>query len=206
MWDPWQITYPLLKEVGKGIRVHGNGFIQIDMGYCQRVHVWGFEEIPRQQVSTQIHNHRFDFKSTLLSGRLENRRYSVFRVLTHDPGYYHLYYASATKGEETKLVRSEGGEIVHPVCDDTQILYPSMTYRMDHLEYHESVPHELSMTLITKTAVYGPAQPGVLVPIGSEPGNDFKRSGRDEDELWAIVKQACEKVPWISGRRSKWDV
>ncbi len=200
MIEPWQITYPYLQEVGKNIRVHGNGFIQLDVGEDQRVHVWGFDDTTRQRVSTQIHNHRFDFRSTLLSGRLENRRYSIFRVLTHREGYYHLYYASAVGGEETKLVRSEGGEIVHPVCDDTQIIFPGITYRMEHAEYHETIPHELSMTIMTKTATYGPVTPGVLVPIGSEPDNDFKRTGRKEDALWAIVKLACEKIPWRAMR------
>ncbi len=194
MWDTRQITYPLLREVGKGIRVHGNGFIQLDVGENQRIHVWGFDDVSRQRVSTQIHNHRFDFRSTLLAGRLENRHYSIFRVWEPDDRYYRLYCPSAIGGEETKLVRGADSEMVHALFEDTEVLFPGMTYRMNHGDYHESVPHELSITLLTKTAAYPAFCPAVLVRLGAEPDNNFKRTGFDEETLWGIVRQACEKI------------
>ena len=55
-----------LKERGISPRVHGNGFIQVDLTHDTRLHVWGDKRIPRQNTYTPIHDHVFGFKSHLV--------------------------------------------------------------------------------------------------------------------------------------------
>ena len=59
--------------------VHGNGFliVPLDGSNRRRVHIWGHPGLPRQKVATPIHNHRFNFISTCLAGRVFNLTYGV---------------------------------------------------------------------------------------------------------------------------------
>jgi hypothetical protein len=59
------INTAVLKERGVRPRVHGNGFIQVDLTADTRLHVWGDKRIPRQNVYTPIHDHVFGFESTI---------------------------------------------------------------------------------------------------------------------------------------------
>ena len=58
-------------------RVHGNGFIQCDLPHRKRLHIWGHPAIPRQKVSSPIHDHVFSFASIVLVGRLVNIVYKA---------------------------------------------------------------------------------------------------------------------------------
>ena len=46
-------------SLGSEPRLHGNGFIQLDLGDDQRLHIWSPDLPPAQRVSTQIHDHQF---------------------------------------------------------------------------------------------------------------------------------------------------
>ena len=59
-------------------RVHGNGFIQLDLTDRRRLHVWGDHRIPRQSVPSTIHDHTFSFKSTIILGQLVHREIGIF--------------------------------------------------------------------------------------------------------------------------------
>lgn len=54
-----------LRAVGERPRVHGNGFIQLDVTPRTRLHFWS-PEIPRQKVATPIHDHVFGFVSYVI--------------------------------------------------------------------------------------------------------------------------------------------
>src|SRR5512146_542220 len=54
-------------------RVHGNGFIQLDITPTVRLHLWGDARIPRQRVATTIHDHAFGFTSRVVLGSLNHR-------------------------------------------------------------------------------------------------------------------------------------
>lgn len=51
------------------ISLHGLGFIQIKLDDNQRLHIW-HPDLPRRKCfeHSNIHNHRFAFKSTVLKG------------------------------------------------------------------------------------------------------------------------------------------
>ena len=190
MIEPKDVTFEKLLEVGVGLRVHGNGFIQLDIGDGQRIHVWGSRAIPRQKVSTQIHNHRFDFESVTLAGEIENRIYSL--TLGNE---YREYYPSSIGGEDTILVCDKWSNPVDTLLLEAYTISVGQGYSMDYRSFHETMASELSMTLMTKTEVYKIYAPRVLVPVGSEPDNDFLRYEFSHTYLLDIVEEACNLIP-----------
>jgi len=58
-------------------RVHGNGFVQLDLTERSRLHIWGDPRIPKQKVATPIHDHVFGFESTIIVGRVISLTYAV---------------------------------------------------------------------------------------------------------------------------------
>ena len=186
-----------LRKNGRRPRVHGNGFIQLDLTEETRLHIWGDPRIPRQQVATPIHDHVFNFKSTVLVGRLINVRYDVTRrldvVMTHE-----VYQPEIREGEDTILMPTRdtvcpfvtGGDLVM-----AGTLHP--TYYMHKQYFHETVATEPSASVIVKdspTQAQGArTKPRVLVPIGKKPDNEFNRYAADEDLLWHIIEQTLER-------------
>src|SRR5665213_567737 len=62
-------------DAGSLPRVHGNGFIQLDVDPVTRIHFWGHHEIPRAKPMTPVHDHVFDFTSAVTKGWVLNINY-----------------------------------------------------------------------------------------------------------------------------------
>lgn len=86
--------------------VHGNGFIQLNTPRGNRYHFWGHPGIPRQSVSTPIHDHVWGFRSTVLCGRLVNIRYVLRSASEHiiDGPLYRQYTTEGDDGNNTTLI------------------------------------------------------------------------------------------------------
>ncbi len=204
------------KQNGLRPRVHGNGFIQLDISKEVRLHIFGDERIPHQKVSTQLHDHTFGFISQILSGTLENVRYSV----KEDPkGNFKVYKAFVRDKEDTVLRDTSGRVCVEE--SKREILKAGDSYSMVAGEFHESMPHGRVVTIITKdslTLSQGGNSPTVLVPVGQEPDNDFNRYSLPPEELWNIITSAEAKSKQVptniqlfreansDGQWSKWKV
>lgn len=198
MIAPTATSYALLRKQGRNIRLHGNGFVQLDLPDDQRVHVWGSEGLiglPRQRVSTQIHDHRFSFTSRIVIGALENREYCV---VFKPEGVYQVYVVSPRERADTELAATGklcDVESDSEVEDGFPVYRPGCPYVMEVGNFHESVPHELSMTIMTKVCTYHAHRPRVLVPVGQDPDNEFDRySAVPEGDLWLAVRLACDKL------------
>src|SRR5580765_3414507 len=86
-------------------RIHGNGFVQLDLTERRRLHVWGDSRIPRRLVPSQIHDHTFSFTSEIVIGQLVHRTIGV----QFDPsGAYDLYKAVLNHGENPQLEKQQG--------------------------------------------------------------------------------------------------
>lgn len=171
-------------------RVHGNGFIQLDMPNTNgRLHVWGDQRIPRQKVSTPIHDHVFSFESTVLVGKLLNVRYKI-----HDIGIanYKIYTASPRKGPDTVLADTGEQAFAYPSYFEmlsADVGLPNIYY-MRAGDFHESIaswPAASLMRRLDPSPTFGLTKPRVLVPLGKEPDNEFRRDGFFEPLLWAII-------------------
>lgn len=184
-----------LKKRGIRPRVHGNGFIQVDLTETTRLHVWGDKRIPRQNVYTPIHDHVFGFKSTLIVGRLINITYSAHRAKYGD---YRVFEPNMREGEDTILVPTRGRMRIAPTqADLIEQNTSNKTYEIDPFIFHETFVTEPTVTIIEKT---GPTQaqgcevkPRVLVRYDQEPDNEFNRYTADPELLWRIVERVLKR-------------
>lgn len=186
------INVTKLRDEGARPRVHGNGFIQVDLTARSRLHIWGDRRIPRQKRYTPIHDHVFGFRSQIIFGRLINVIYGFHRIKEPGEADYKVYTPEIREGEDTVLhFAGEYADVqpasVHVIDWQTR----KTTYFTDPFIFHESVATGPAATIIIKddlTLAQGStAKPRVLVPIEVEPDNDFNRYAHDEDKLWRII-------------------
>lgn len=157
-------------------RVHGNGFVQLDLSETVRLHVWGHPSIPRQKTDTPIHDHRFAFSSLILKGAMTNNLYEMMAPRN-------VHAMKATHREHRAVVRDRQdtvleftGRYVH-LAPRTAITYrPGDSYAMRIGEIHESIVHERTITVICKyglTLAQGGAPPSVLSQWASSQTTSF---------------------------------
>lgn len=185
-----QIT-ELCRADGIRPRVHGNGFIQLDLTERKRLHVWGDPRIPRQKIPSTIHNHTFSFRSKILIGQLVHREINLIESRN---GAYEIYQAVCNEGEDTRLDKRVGR--VAAIIIKEQVLRKGDTYTFQAKEYHETVAPWLCVSVIDKdgpTLAQGGPNPNVLVPFGLEPDNTFNRNQLHPDILWKIIFEAFGK-------------
>lgn len=193
---------PLMKVirlVGSRPRVHGNGFIQIDLSPTVRLHVWGDPRIPKQDTDTPIHDHTFGFTSYVLVGTLQNIVYEpcpLFREVSHQP-----HGIVSRQLEDTHLAPQ--GAPVQLVKARHEIINAGESYSMKPGEIHESIPIGVAVSIIVKdgpTFTQGAPSPLVFAPVGVQPDNEFNRYAHDSELLWSIVADAIfEDYPFDAG-------
>lgn len=183
-----------LRRLGTFPRVHGNGFIQIDLDHERRLHIWGHRDIPRQRTPSPIHDHIFGFISHILVGNIANVNYEL---TPSDKGPWHMYNPVVRNKEDTILEKMDDQRwdtkpLSTTIVDaDSSILYGKV-YDIAPGVFHETFAPFPAATIIFKdgrTQAQGndSDQPRVLVPVDDEPDNDFDRYGFDEDMLWDIT-------------------
>lgn len=187
------INLEAVRALGSRPRVHGNGFIQLDLTERTRLHVWGDKRIPRQKVSSPIHDHVFGFTSRIIVGRLIN---VVYTIEPRTFGEYRVYIPEIREGEDTILKGTGMVVIVEPIEVD-MIAWGSGSaeYGMLAGDFHETfAPDGPAATIMTKddTLEIEDVLPRVLVPVTKVPDNDFNRYDADEDMLWRIIKDTLK--------------
>jgi len=186
------INLGLLRKEGATPRVHGNGFIQLDLDEESRLHVWGDPEIPKQKVPTPIHDHVFGFESLLLVGRLLNIRYDWH---PRTWGNMEIYTVHCREGDDTSLKST--GEFGYAEPTSIEVIEwtsPKWRYRMFPHVFHESIATEPTATIIKKDGpTQGATPPRVLVPRRGEPDNNFDRHSFNEDMLWQIIERTLHR-------------
>lgn len=173
---------------GNQLRLHQNGFIQLDLpDEKSRLHVWS-EELPKaQDPRTPIHNHRFCFKSKIIVGELTHQEYIwvpaerardgdvVCRLYTGSGDYQNLVLAP----EPYEGAVWEGGTFIYQVGDE---------YHFQHGAYHDSWGKGLTATIMTKTETDCIPYATVVVPLGEGgPDNDFRRDQYPQEVLMPFV-------------------
>lgn len=173
-------------------RVHGNGFIQLDLNAegTRRLHVW-HHLIPRQVVATPIHDHVFDLRSEVLCGTLIHEELQPIPVgIGEEGGTHRIYRARQEEGtQNTILVPDEG--TVRLDVEQRLVLGARSLYTFPAWRLHQTDHEDWTATVMEKVNApsdYG--RPRVLVPVGSEPDNDFKRDGFDPNLLWPFIDGA----------------
>lgn len=178
----------MLRAIGNRPRVHGNGFIQLDLSASTRLHVWGDPRIPRQAVETPRHNHQFGFVSSVLYGAIRQREYEA--VEDCFMGDYQPHTARVRHGEDTVLAPI--GPLVNLKLTSERIIRAGESYSMRAGEIHESEPCGLSVSVIVKDApslAQGGVSPLVYVPFRTTPDNAFDRYATPAEDLWQIITE-----------------
>lgn len=179
------------KERGAAPRVHGNGFVQLDLTPQRRLHIWGDPRVPRQIVPSTIHDHTFSFSSTIYCGQLVHR---AMRLHQDHIGAYAMYHAVCNHGEDTRLVAD--GNRYNPVITSERLLRVGDQYQFEARKFHETVAPWLCVTVIDKdgpTLAQGGPNPNVLVPVGLEPDNTFDRYQTRAELLWQVIFGAIQE-------------
>jgi hypothetical protein len=171
-------------------RVHGNGFIQLDLNEdgTRRLHVW-HEDIPRQVVATPIHDHVFALSSHVICGTLIHEELEAVK----DPeGTHRIFRAQQEAGSQNTILLPDEGLVRLEVVERLELPAGSR-YTFPAWKLHQTDHRGLTATIMEKVNApkeYG--RPRVLVEKGNEPDNDFHRDGFDPAELWPFIDQALE--------------
>jgi hypothetical protein len=201
-----------VKEDGGGnIRVHPNGFIQLDLipvaddwhesyqkghsGATLRLHIWnppGFK-LPHQGTVNEVHTHVFDMHSTIIRGTMEQRIYtfaygSEWHIHRHSNPPFKLYRAVYEKNSDSRL---EYTGLMGALIEDFHwSVHQKQTYTQPAFTFHDSDARDCVVTVMEKTQVHeGDAY--VLVPADVEPDNSYDRANAaPEDYLWGAVVAA----------------
>lgn len=176
-------------------RLHGNGFIQLDIDDIHRLDVWPEIEIHAQKVNTQIHSHKFDFYSKVLLGKLLHITYDL--VPNMSAGQFQLYNTVPTKGEDTELrIFSYGKyDIFHT---GSYVLAKDSSYIFNAGRFHETSNLGLTATLLTKRNINNGIEPLVVCGIDKSPDNAFNRYQVDEEVLWSEIEKVFNKINSIT--------
>lgn len=181
-----------LRATNRVPRVHGNGFIQFDLTEdgTQRLHVW-HDDIPRQVVATPIHDHVFDLHSKVIAGTLIHEELVPINASLRK-GTHRIFRARQEEGtQNTVLVPDEG--TVHLNVSQRLVLGAGSVYTFPAWKLHQTEHRGLTATIMDKINApdeYG--RPRVLVPVGQEPDNEFRRDNHDPEVLWPYIERALE--------------
>lgn len=190
-------------------RVHGNGFIQLDLSDTARLHIWGHPDIPQQKTNTPIHDHMFAFSSLILRGAMTNAEYDIqwdgkeafgdpkdLRDLRYEltpsrfPTTHTIYKAEVRDRQDTILKPTDYA--VHLRAKSITTYTAGQSYTMEVGQIHESVVTGPTATIILKrgrTLAQGSASPSIFVPVGLEPDNGFHRYALPAERLWQIIHE-----------------
>ncbi len=184
-----------LVDSGAVPRVHPNGFIQLDLDGAHRLHVWHPGLPYRQRTYHPIHDHVFGFKSRVYSGHLVNVVYTLNLNTVDSRKDYRLWQAVQTGPEESVLeIAPDWLTVGLCVMGCPNVVRAGETYTMDPCIFHEILFNEPTLTVIEKfdATIYqgNPVAPRVLIPVGVQPDNDFRRDDVDVAVLWDLMREA----------------
>lgn len=164
--------------------VQGFGLLRLYMGREGRLHVWA--PCLRYDGVSVIHDHSWDLHSTIVSGRLVNRRY----VETQLPGSSYLKRKLVT-GYNTRFIAPSTRTYLVALKDEVYL--PGGEYAQKATEIHETIPDPYTVTFMQRYEdTDGLAT--VYWPVGSEWGTAKPRPATPE-EVKRVTKRALELFP-----------
>jgi hypothetical protein len=187
--------YEDLRLLSTPPRLHPNGFIQLDLttNLSVRLHVWPDEELRAQKTRHSIHDHSFDMTSEILTGCLTNLTYKF------QPSEYNkqttLYRAKRLPDTQETILAPATMKINtgYLTILKADIFRPGDKYSLSKFILHDSIPHGLTATIMTKSRL-SDYSPLIAIPKGIEPDNEYRRDTIDLEILWSFIQRALEKA------------
>lgn len=163
----------------------GLGFIQCKISESIRAHFYHPSIQPIVNIEEEIHDHRYNFTSYILHGKLINKRY---KFVEDDNGQYIKQFESCNKNIEVKDQKITIGNIENFGKSDN--LIENCNYYMDHRWFH-TIQSENCVTLLRRSE-YKKEYSNVIRPINSEKICPFSKTV-DAQECWNIIKELLLK-------------
>jgi hypothetical protein len=166
-----------LRETAQKIHYFGLGFIQVKMDETTRYHFYT-SKLPAIVSDEEVHNHRYDFRSTILKGELNQWTYQ-FVV---GSGNYVKERESCSQAE------------IDPCPVDGRLQYVSSQsltkgsiYHIDHRVFHHVAAYMDTITKVVRSDYQKPFAE-VIRPKGVKRVCPFSMTVPDS-KLWEIVEE-----------------
>lgn len=177
------------------ITLHGLGFVQIQLEANHRLHVW-HPELPRRSCfeHSSIHDHRFDFASTVLVGSMANHVYYVTR--DSDEGEFVQYLHEGKRSPNGGRPWTPDGNIDLELVRSSTIS-AGQCYLSTAYVFHrtEALGNGKVATLMHKTHEFSQGAHSTCL-AGVQPDTDFDRFQWSASQLWEIVRDVIVGVPF----------
>lgn len=173
----------------------GLGFVQLKLSDTERMHFW-VPEIPHPERE-EIHNHRYDFVSTVLAGTLKHEVYHLDAIV--DPSAdVRIVDGCEYEIFETNCAPTKGGtvETVTP-CIITHVgsfdLGAGSTYAFPHESFHTTEGTKFAITSLTRVLPKPIEFASVIKKQGAETTCPFKEK-MPVDSCWDHIYDALVRA------------
>lgn len=167
------------------ITLHGLGFIQVQLGGGQRLHVW-HPDLPRRHCFrySAIHNHRFSFESRILVGEMENINYEI---VSRGTGELMTYSHEGPRMAGGGRPWTPDGQIGLVECSAVE-LHPGESYRMGAYDFHKTIPlGDGKVATLMRKLDEGEKGAHSTCSLGVTPDAHFDRFQWPPHKLWEFV-------------------
>jgi len=159
-----------LETISDRSYVHKNGFdkfkliVSDDPEYKFRLHVWRPEILPQTEQDVDLHNHRWDFTSTLIAGNMRFMNYDLADKDSKEYEEFYMYKYPPRGSDESYNMKYMGTQPVKPRFGG--ILKKGVTYSISNEIIHSTfIPNqELTATLL----IQGPSNQSEAMVLTSE--------------------------------------
>lgn len=199
-----KITFERLWKISRSRepRFHGNGFVQVYLSPCRRLHIW-HPDLPPLAHAGGIHDHQFAFKSSILLGEIYQSLYEVTAADEAEHGFYEVFCGHGNTGGPFQFQRPE--PVLLSDCR-TRLVESSVFVRGDAYElglgkFHETrtLAGRITMTFLEKTEERRDYSPKVVRSHVDGPlGNAFDHA-IEKRRIWTAIKDACDELRASTG-------
>jgi hypothetical protein len=163
----------------------GLGFIQCKINDQERMHFYHHSLVPTVNLEEEVHNHRYDFESTILMGKINNKKY---QFIEDDNNPTH-FLQNESCNELIKVEKSNNiyGRIV---LESDECISKDETYLMKFNEFHTF--HTNKCITYLKRSSYKQDTAQVIRPINSEIICPFSIK-LSHQECWDIINDCLKE-------------
>ena len=174
MLDEYYSDVKWLKSNHTKVHYFGLGFIQLVLDESTRMHFYT-QELPPITSEEEVHNHRYDFTSTIMYGYLEQDIYSIIKGDTHLKEMETCKEGSKATGDPVPC---------SVALSSTHAYYEGCQYFISHETFHR-VRADNCITLLRRSE-YKKDLAEVVRPVGAAKICPFGQK-IGEERLWEII-------------------
>lgn len=172
----------MLKASGARPHYFGLGFIQMKFNDTLRMHFW-HPSLSAIVGKEELHDHRYDFKSSVLHGQTTHE---VYEFIPDDHGDHGVYTVSCKPGDPTDP-KSVGCGRVAPAGVYTMV--KGSVYEFPHTQFHRIRATEC-ITLVERREVVK-EMATIIKPLDSGHVCPFSQT-ISQDKLWGYIAELIE--------------